>query len=177
MFNTLRKGKIIINKRDHTFQVIDAQSKITNGSHGLGSNLAAITTFGMSRIAEKSFSHAGRGLRNLLRDEYDFSDLLSFELIEDDSTISSGGVGRSLVFGAVAGAPGAIVGAITGKKKTRGIVEIMYVAITVNDMDNPTLYVPFITHKTKKGSAQYMEALNSAKSTMSALNLIANNAE
>lgn len=175
MFNTLRKGKIIINKRDRTFQVIDAQSKITNGTHGLASNLAAITTFGMSRVAEKSFSHAGRGLRNLLRSEYDFSDLLSFELIEDDSTISSGGVGRALVFGAVAGAPGAVVGAITGRK-TKGVAEIMYVAITVNDMDNPTLYVPFITHKTKKSSAQYMEALNSAKSTMSALNLIANNA-
>src|SRR5690606_10900120 len=48
---------------------------------------------------------------------YNYSDIVNFELLEDGESIASGGLGRALVGGALFGGVGAIVGGVTGKRK------------------------------------------------------------
>lgn len=98
---------------------------------------------------------------------YNYSDIVDFELLEDGESISSGGLGRAL-FGGV----GAVVGGVTGKKSTKGICNSMKIKITVNDMNNPVVYVDLISSATKKGSMIYKACHNSAQECLSILQLI-----
>lgn len=52
---------------------------------------------------------------------YKFSDLISYELLEDDAIVTSGGVGQALIRGAVFGGAGAVAGAITGKRIQKSV--------------------------------------------------------
>lgn len=54
---------------------------------------------------------------------YDYSDITSFELIEDGESITKGGLGRALAGGLVFGGAGAVVGGITGGKKQNHFVQ------------------------------------------------------
>lgn len=49
-------------------------------------------------------------------DWYHFTDLISYELVENDNIVTSGGVGQALIAGAAFGGAGAIAGGITGKR-------------------------------------------------------------
>jgi len=103
---------------------------------------------------------------------YDYSDIVDFELLEDGESISSGGLGRALVGGVLFGGAGAVVGGVTGKKATKGICKSMKIKITVNDMNNPVVYVDLISSATKKDSIIYKTFHNSAQECLSVLQLI-----
>lgn len=103
---------------------------------------------------------------------YNYSDIVDFELLEDGQSISSGGLGRALVGGVLFGGAGAIVGGVTGKKSTKGICNSMKIKITINDMNNPVVYVDLISSATKKDSMIYRTFHNSAQECLSVLQLI-----
>lgn len=103
---------------------------------------------------------------------YNYSDIIDFELLEDGESVASGGLGRALVGGALFGGAGAVVGAVTGKKKTKGVCNSLKLIITVNDFNNPTVYVNFIESPTKRDGFVFKEMYQSAQECLSTLQLI-----
>ena len=100
---------------------------------------------------------------------YDFNKIVSFELIEDGSSVKNGGIGRAVVGGILFGGVGAIVGATTASNKQ--ICNNLQIKIVLNDISNPITYINFIDIPTKKdGSYQYI--FSQAQECMSVLELI-----
>lgn len=140
--------------------------------YGFLKGIMAVSTAGMSVIAEK----AVKGINNeTIKDVYNFADLNSFELMEDDSQITSGGVGQALVGGLLFEGAGLIAGGITGKRKTKKVVESMFIKLHINDFKNPLIMMPLITERTKISSKEYKEAFNLANQLIAMLDLITHN--
>lgn len=106
---------------------------------------------------------------------FNFNDIIDFELLEDDISIASGGLGRALIGGAALGGAGAIVGAVTGKKVTKKKVTKLIVKITLNDFDFPCIMITLIDKPTKTSSKDYQKAFNEAHQLLSMLNVMVNN--
>ncbi len=108
---------------------------------------------------------------------YNYNDILDFELLEDGETVSQGGLGRALVGGALFGGTGAIVGGVTGKKKSKDVITSLRIKITLRDINNPVEYIDFVTFKTKKSSFLYKDLYNQAQECLSTLQLICDQIE
>ncbi|MEG0829475.1 MAG: SHOCT domain-containing protein [Anaerovoracaceae bacterium] len=100
---------------------------------------------------------------------YSYSDILEYEMIEDGDSITKGGLGSALVGGVLLGGVGAVVGGVTGGKKTKKIVNSLSIKVTTKDIDNPTVYINFIAAKTKTSSITYKTAFDCAQETLSIL--------
>ena len=105
--------------------------------------------------------------------EIPFDSILGAEIYEDGSVVMSGGLGIAAVGGALFGSTGAVVGAITGKKKVSNNCEKLQVLVKVNDLSNPIQYIDIIAIKTSKNSNTYANAMEMAQKITAALNLIA----
>ena len=103
---------------------------------------------------------------------YRFEDLLNFSLVEDGNTATSGGRGAAVVGGLAFGAVGAIVGGVTGKRKTKETCRKMQIVINVNSLKKPTLFINLIDRPTKKASKDYEKAFQIAQTIIGALNII-----
>lgn len=103
---------------------------------------------------------------------FNFDQIIDFELLEDGESIASGGLGRAAVGALTFGAAGAIVGGITGKKKTKGTCTSMEIKITVKDYPRPAFYVKLINSETKQNSFVYKQSAKMAQDILSALQLI-----
>lgn len=108
---------------------------------------------------------------------YSYSDIVGFELLEDGESVSQGGLGRALVGGALFGGAGAVVGSVTGKKKSKSICNSLKVKITINDINNPTLYISFLSTATKKDSFVYKSSYQMAHECLSTFQIICDNQE
>jgi hypothetical protein len=75
--------------------------------------------------------------------EYDFSDMVAFEVQVDDQKTGNLSVGRALVGGVLAGGVGAIIGGTTGKSKSK--VKNIHLLLTVNCISNPLVKFPILT--------------------------------
>lgn len=106
---------------------------------------------------------------------FNFSDIIDFELLEDDISIASGGLGRALVGGVALGGTGAVVGAVTGKKTTKRKITKLIVKITMNDFDFPCIMIILINKPIKNTSKDYQKAFNEAHQIISILNVMINN--
>lgn len=105
---------------------------------------------------------------------YNYSDIIDCDLIEDEDSITKGGLGRAVAGGLLFGGVGAVVGGITGGKKTKSIVNSMKIKITVNDMTDPVAYVTLISAPTKTSSFIYKTAEKTAHEILSAIAVILN---
>lgn len=116
----------------------------------------------------------GKGIFSSLKNAipHHYSDIVDFELIEDDSCIIKGGIGRAVVGGMLFGGVGAIVGGSTGKKKVKQTCSNLMVKITVNNMDAPVEYIKLISSTTEKNSMIYRGAYQDAQEIISLLQLI-----
>jgi hypothetical protein len=76
---------------------------------------------------------------------YDYSDIVDFELLEDGESVSKGGLGRAVAGGVLFGGVGAIVGGVTGGKKNKAICNSMKIKITINNLNNPVVYINLIS--------------------------------
>ena len=103
---------------------------------------------------------------------YKYSDIIDFELLEDGETITKGGLGRALAGGILFGGVGAIVGGVTGGKRTKPICNSLKIKITVKDINDPAVYINFIEGKAKKNGIIYKIASESAQECLSTLQLI-----
>ena len=108
---------------------------------------------------------------------YSYDDIIDFELIEDGTSVTKGGLGRAAVGGLLFGSTGAIVGGITGGKKAKQKCTNLMVKITVNNMTAPAEYIKLITSPTDKSGFLYKTAFQSAQEILSMLQLICNQRE
>lgn len=106
-------------------------------------------------------------------DIFEFSNLLSYELLEDGQSITKGGLGRAVAGGILFGGIGAIVGGVTGGKKSKGICNSMKLRVTLKNAHTDTTYITFIASETKTKSFIYQTAQSNAQSCISALEIIA----
>lgn len=72
-----------------------------------------------------------------------FGNLLSYELIEDGETITSGGLGAAALGALTFGIGGAIVGSVVGSKKSRGTCSQLEIKLTLNKLEDPVKYIVF----------------------------------
>ncbi len=96
-----------------------------------------------------------------------YEDVVNFELLEDGNSVASGGLGRAAVGGALLGGFGAVVGASTGKKKSKKTVTKLQLKITLNDLSNPVEEINFITSEFKKDGFLYKTIESSAQKCLS----------
>lgn len=133
----------------------------------------AVGTMGMSLAAEKLITGGKSKIGS--NKWYPFSSLVSYDLLEDDSLVTSGGVGQALIGGAVFGGAGAIAGAITGKRTQKKKIESLYIKVTLNDFNTPCILIPLITKSIKTSSKEYQIAFEEAHKILSVLDVIAHN--
>lgn len=108
---------------------------------------------------------------------YSYTDIIDYELIENEETITKGGLGRAAAGGILFGGVGAVVGGVTGGKKSKAICSSLRLRITVRDMNNPAVFVDFIKVDTKKSSFVYKEMFNQAHQCVATLQLICDQLE
>ena len=106
------------------------------------------------------------------RNIFDYSNLLDYELLEDGESITKGGIGRAAAGGLLFGGVGAIVGGVTGKKKTKSVCDSMKIRITLKNSFTDTAYIYLIIFQTKTDSSKYHIAQSTAQSCISALEII-----
>ena len=108
-------------------------------------------------------------------DWYSFEDLVSYELIVNNQTVVSGGVGQALVAGAMFGPIGAVAGGVVSKRKTTSKILNMTVRVTSNDFNKPVIFIDLIRKPIKNTSKEYKEAVENAQRIMGALDVIVHN--
>ena len=110
--------------------------------------------------------------KSKLAPEYEFKfipykSLLSVEIFEDGDSISKttrmSQVGSALVGNVLFGPAGALIGALTSKKKTTGTSTQIDLRILVNDTVTPLHDVAFLNVSTNKSSASYKKAIELAR--------------
>lgn len=106
----------------------------------------------------------GKKTKNLV---YSFSDVLEYELMEDADSVTKGGLGRAAVGGVLLGGVGAIVGGVTGGKKTKKIINSLKLKITVNNISSPVVWIDLINTPTKTASIFYEDAIKNAEEIIS----------
>lgn len=151
------------------FRIKNASAEAYKKKDGFAKKALTISTFGTSKLVEKAISTGDK--------IYSFSELIDFELLEDDISIASGGLGRAFVGGVAFGGVGAIVGAATGKKTTKKQITQLILKININNLETPCIMIPYIISPTKTTSKEYKEAFNTSHQVMSALNVITNQKE
>ena len=105
------------------------------------------------------------------KDLYRYSQIVAFELLEDGESVTKGGLGRAVVGGLLFGGVGAVVGGVTGAKKTKSICKSMQIKITLRNSPRQTEYLSFLAVETKTNSFIYQTAYKSAQDALSALQL------
>ena len=108
---------------------------------------------------------------------YSYHDIVDFELIEDGTSITKGGLGRAAVVGLLFGGVGAVVGGVTGGKKAQQKCTSLMVKITVNNVNTPAEYIKLITSPIDKSGFTYKAAFQNAQDIISILQLICSQCE
>ena len=108
-------------------------------------------------------------------DWYSFEDLVSYELIVNNQTVVSGGVGQALVAGAMFGPIGAVAGGVVSKRKSTSKILDMTLRVTSNDFNKPVVFIDLIRKPVKNTSKEYKEAIENAQRIMGALDVIVHN--
>lgn len=108
---------------------------------------------------------------------YNYEDLVDFELLENGTSVAKGGLGRAVVGGLLLGGVGAIVGGVTGSKKSQNICNSMIIKVTVQDLSNPAINVQLIAGGIKTNSILYQQATNMAQEALSVFQVICRDVE
>lgn len=107
---------------------------------------------------------------------FEFEDLLSFEIIEDDESIIKGSSGRTIIGGLMFGGLGALAGASASKKQKTTCTNLI-LNIVVNDLSRPNFTLSFISNETNKSSFVYKNAIEKAREFAAILKYILENAK
>ena len=106
-----------------------------------------------------------------------YSDIMSFEIIEDGETITKGGTGRALAGGILFGTTGAIVGGVTAPRTSNTICNNLSLIVRINDLDNPTIVVDLISYPIEKNRDVYRILMESLQKAVSVLSIITKSEE
>lgn len=105
-------------------------------------------------------------------DVVNYENIVGYELLDDSGTITSGGLGRAVVGGALFGGVGAIVGGVTGSKKSKNTCKKLTLKITVKNQSEPCIYINYIDSEVKTDSTTYKVAYKEAQDSLSQLEII-----
>lgn len=166
-------GPVKIDSRNKMFQVNGRI--IQNGKKGntLLKGVLAVSTMGASVVAGKLIGTDGKKVGG--NNWYSFDDLISYELLEDDFSVTKGGLGMALIGGAVFGGVGAITGGIIGKRTTKRKIENLSIRVSINSFDAPLLLIPLIDKPIKTNSKEYAIACKEAYDILAAFDVITHN--
>lgn len=170
---TQKIGVVKIDEVNRKFQISGAVSVKKNSLAKKSiKGIMAFYTLGLSLAVEKMIKSGTKIGNNVW---FNFSDLISYELIEDDSVVTSGGVGQALIGGALFGGFGAVAGGITGKRTQKKKVESLCIKATLNSFDCPCVLIPLLSKPTKINSSEYKRAFDEAHHILSAFDVITHN--
>lgn len=97
-------------------------------------------------------------------------EITSYELVQNDIVVSSGGLGMSLTGGFLFGGIGALVGSQVGAKKTRQKINIFRIKLVTTDFSRPVLYIDLLPFgKMYTDSTTYKLTLEQADKVLSVL--------
>lgn len=106
---------------------------------------------------------------------FSYSDIISYELLQDGETITKGSLSGAMVGGALFGGVGAIVGSNMGLKTKQEISEYRIKIVTKNPC-YPEVYINFLTTgKIKSNSILYKTHSGNAQHILSLLAIITSN--
>lgn len=162
-----------VNRKFRIHGAVPVNGKKTGIIGGTAKGLLAVSTLGMSVAASKVLG--GNKKKVGSKEWFDFEDLVSYELLEDDAIVTSGGVGQALIGGLIAGGAGLIAGGITGKRVQKKRIESLGIRITINNFSSPCVMIPLITKPIKTNSKEYQIAFEEAQKILSVLEVIAHN--
>jgi len=91
---------------------------------------------------------------------YNYSDLLGYEILEDGNTVTKGGL-----FGGI----GAVVGGLTGGKKSKEVVRSLKVKIVLDNKIVPAEYIELLKTEFKKDGFVYRGAKKEAEDIVAIL--------
>lgn len=100
-----------------------------------------------------------------------FENIINYELLEDGESIVSGSLGRAIAGGVLLGGVGAVVGAVTGSKKTKAICSSLKIKLTLANSSESTVYINFIVKETKKTDFVYKTEYSKAQEVLSLLDI------
>ncbi len=100
---------------------------------------------------------------------YRFDEVIDYEVIEDGDTITKGGVGSAIAGGALFGGAGAVVGGVTGKKKSKTVMKTLDIKVSLKNKYRKHLTISFVPSliEFKSGSIQYNTAHTQASQVAS----------
>lgn len=105
--------------------------------------------------------------QNITTRVFVYKDLLSSEIFEDGATVTktvrSSQIGGALIGGLALGGVGAIIGGLSGKTQTSGMVKKVDLRLIVNDTKNPLQDINFLDMETKKDGFIYKQAIQQAR--------------
>ena len=125
-----------------------------------------IKFLGVTNVMSVDDTHQLFALRH---DIFKYENLLTYELLEDGTTISKGGLGRAVAGGLMFGTAGAIIGGATGKRKAKKFCNSMQIRVTLKDTYADTLYIRLISTKQSTSNYVYKGAQDAAQSCISVL--------
>ncbi|MDR1891830.1 MAG: SHOCT domain-containing protein [Oscillospiraceae bacterium] len=104
---------------------------------------------------------------------YDYGDLLEYELLEDNVSITKGGLGAAAVGGLLFGGAGAVVGSVVGGKKTKNKVKNMSIKLVLRNIDSPVDFIVFYSNSEfKTDSFIYKDFRRQASEVLALLAII-----
>ena len=114
----------------------------------------------------------------LFNDELDklikYESIIECKIIENSSVVNSGGIGRAIVGGLIAGDSGAIVGANT--RKSKNIVSSLLIRIVTKEIDEPLYTLELLDYQIDTNKQLYanlykqaMEFANNVYATIQAI--------
>lgn len=156
-----RKSKFISTRSIENYMEIDEKNELI---HFYSTSI---------RGALKSFMGLGKG------DYYTtYKDVIGFELLENGTSVTKGGLGATVAGGMLFGAIGALAGSNIGSKKTKQACTSLQVKVTLNDMETPSFFIDIIEgRKVKNTSVAYKNAMKTAQNIISILQIICNDNE
>ncbi|WP_394961565.1 SHOCT domain-containing protein [Candidatus Allofournierella merdavium] len=123
-----------------------------------------LTLDSISSVMKIDVKNERIALCNYYKDELQiipFQKILECQIVENGATVQSGGIGRAVVGGVLAGGAGAIVGASTRKSKL--IVDNLSIRIITSDVNNALIIIPILETVTNRESEKYKKAYKIAQ--------------
>ena len=96
---------------------------------------------------------------------HSYDEISNYELLEDGDTITKGGIGSAIIGGALFGGAGAIVGGVTGKKRSKTIMKSLDIKISLKNKYRKQITISFVPslQEYKSGTLLYNTAHSQAE--------------
>lgn len=99
-----------------------------------------------------------------------YDEIIDYEVLEDGTSVTKGGLGKALIGGALFGLAGAIAGGTS--KKTKEICNKLEIKVTTRNQDNPVVYINLINTEFKKNSLVYKQASKCVQDILSKFQIV-----